>query len=304
MHHCVCLSGVHAKRRPSFEKSLEGVASEIAAQWHPTRNGTITPRDVYSQSGQKVWWKCPEGPDHEWEATPDSRVGKGSGCPCCSGRQVSVTNSLATVAPEIAAQWHPTLNGTTTPNDVVSQSHQKVWWKCPEGPDHEWEARPADRVGGGSGCPCCCGRQVSVTNSLATVAPEIAAQWHPTLNGTTTANDVVSQSNQKVWWKCPAGPDHEWEATPASRVGGGNGCPCCSGRQVSVTNSLATVAPEIAAQWHPTLNGTTTPNEVVSQSHQKVWWKCPEGPDHEWEARPADRVGGGNGCPCCSGRQA
>ena len=55
-------------------------------------------------------------------------------CPCCCGRQVSVTNSLATVAPEIAAQWHPTLNGTTTPNDVVSQSGQKVWWKCPEGP--------------------------------------------------------------------------------------------------------------------------------------------------------------------------
>ena len=303
MHHCVCLSEAHKKRRLPFEKSLEGVAPEIASQWHPTRNGTITPRDVYSRSHQKVWWKCPEGPDHEWEATPHNRLRGGKGCPCCCGRQVSVTNSLATVAPEIAAQWHPTLNGTTTANGVVSQSNQKVWWKCPEGPDHKWEATPASRVGGGNGCPCCCGRQVSVTNSLATVAPEIAAQWHPTLNGTATPNDVVSQSHQKIWWKCPEGPDHEWEATPASRVGGGNGCPCCCGHQVSVTNSLATVAPEIAAQWHPTLNGTTTPNDVVSQSGQKVWWKCPEGPDHEWEARPADRVGGGKGCPCCCGRQ-
>ena len=58
MHHCVCLSGAHQKRRPPFAKSLEGVAPEIAAQWHPTLNGTITPRDVYSQSNQKVWWKC------------------------------------------------------------------------------------------------------------------------------------------------------------------------------------------------------------------------------------------------------
>ena len=53
----------------------------------------------------------------------------------------------------------------------------------------------------------------------------------------------------------------------------------------SVTKSLATLNPEIADQWHPTQNGDLTPVQVVARSGRNVWWKCSEGPDHEWPAR-------------------
>ena len=90
--------------------------------------------------------------------------------------------SLATSHPEAAAQWHRTKNGNATPADVVAGSHNIAWWRCPKGPDHEWEARIYDRSGS-CGCPFCAGKRVSVTNSFANLRPDLAAEWHPTKNG-------------------------------------------------------------------------------------------------------------------------
>ena len=301
--HLAHVSPVVVTRLPPGSRSLAALAPAVAAQWHPTKNGATTPSDVTANCNTKYWFKCAHGPDHEWEATLNSRVSNGSGCPCCSGRKLSVTNSLATVAPDIAAQWHPTKNGAVNPASVVANSHVKFWFKCDRGPDHAWEATPRNRVAYGSGCPCCSGRKLSVTNSLATVAPHVAAQWHPTKNGAVLPSDVVAHSNQKYWFQCSAGDDHEWQAALHSRVGGNHGCPCCSGRKLSAGTTLAAVAPEVAAQWHPTKNGDIKPDQVMATGRRKFWFKCDRGPDHEWEAALRSRVTDGNGCPCCSGRK-
>ena len=129
--------------------------ADIAAQWHPTRNGTLTPDQIVAGSHRKVWWKCSEGPDHEWATQLSSRTDSGTGCPYCSGKKLSVTNSLASLLPDLAAQWHPTRNGALTPDQIVAGSHRKVWWKCLEGPDPEWEATLHGRAGSGTGCPYC-----------------------------------------------------------------------------------------------------------------------------------------------------
>ena len=47
-------------------------------------------------------------------------------------------------------------------------------------------------------------------------------------------------------------------------------------------NELAAKAPDVAAQWHPTLNGNLTPEMVTPGSHRRVWWQCPLG--HTWKA--------------------
>ena len=46
--------------------------------------------------------------------------------------------SLAETHPEIAKEWHPTLNGDLTPRDFTHGSDKKPWWKCDKGDDHEW----------------------------------------------------------------------------------------------------------------------------------------------------------------------
>ncbi|HEY9740288.1 MAG TPA: zinc-ribbon domain-containing protein, partial [Coleofasciculaceae cyanobacterium] len=67
---------------------------------------------------------------------------------------------LSITHPQLAGQWHPTKNGSLTPDQVVSGSHKKVWWKCSKESDHEWDAAIYSRVGG-RGCPYCGGRKVS-----------------------------------------------------------------------------------------------------------------------------------------------
>ncbi len=71
--------------RVSPEYNLAVLHPDVAAQWHPTKNGDLRPEDVAPRSGKKVWWVCEK--DHEWESTVGSRMGtenrKGSGCPEC-----------------------------------------------------------------------------------------------------------------------------------------------------------------------------------------------------------------------------
>ena len=57
----------------------------IAAQWHPTLNGCLTPDMVTVHSHKKVWWICGEG--HVWQAVIYSRTSvKKCGCPVCAGK--------------------------------------------------------------------------------------------------------------------------------------------------------------------------------------------------------------------------
>ena len=211
----------HHLTRLATQGSLAELNPALAAQWHPTKNGTLTPSDVTIRNGRKVWWLCEQG--HEWKAVIGSRS-SGVNCPICSNHQILVGyNDFATTNPQLAAQWHPTKNGGLTPHDITANNQQKVWWICERG--HEWEAKVANR-NHGCNCPICSGKQVLVGyNDLATTNPDIASQWHPQKNGTLTPQNIVANSNKKVWWICEKG--HEWNTSVAHRSRGRQ-CPECS----------------------------------------------------------------------------
>ena len=54
--------------------SLAETHPELAKQWHPTKNGDITPLDVTLGSRKKVWWKCAVADDHEWNSAVKTRT--------------------------------------------------------------------------------------------------------------------------------------------------------------------------------------------------------------------------------------
>lgn len=198
----------------------------LLAEWHQTLNGELTPDKVAAKSNKKVWWQCDVG--HEYQSTIENRVIIGRGCPYCTNQKVLVGyNDLATTMPDIAAEWHPTLNGDLTPEMVTKGSHRKVWWICEEG--HPYQASIANRTAfKDAGCPCCAGRKAwPGFNDLATKFPAIAAQWHPTLNDDLTPDQVTAGSGRKVWWKCSEG--HVWQASIHNRTGvNKTGCPVCA----------------------------------------------------------------------------
>ena len=74
----------------------------LVLEWHPTKNGNLTPDDYLHKSGKKVWWKCEYG--HEWDARIYSRV-NGSGCPYCGHQLASPDNNLTVYYPELISQW-------------------------------------------------------------------------------------------------------------------------------------------------------------------------------------------------------
>jgi len=205
-------------------------------------------------------------------------------------------NNLQQFYPQIASEWHPTLNGLDKPEQYSYGSHKRVWWfgKC----GHEWEAPIKARVAYKTGCPYCSGNKVlKGFNDLATVYPKLAAEWHPEMNGNVGPDEVISGSSKKFFWLCKKG--HYWDATISSRVTG-RGCRYCSGNAVWVGyNDLQFVNPELAKEWHPTLNGDLTPRDVTYGSTRRVWWRGKCG--HEWEERI--KVRRRFGCPICSGKR-
>ena len=65
------------------DNCLQTINPQLSQQWHPTKNGVLTPRDVTAGSRKKVWWVCNDG--HEWKASVATR-NRGTGCPYCTGQ--------------------------------------------------------------------------------------------------------------------------------------------------------------------------------------------------------------------------
>lgn len=283
-------------RQTLSEYCMRSGKESLLRQWNSARNGPLTPDQVIYGSSKKVWWVCDSG--HEWEAMVKSRVA-GCGCPVCANRRLAPgINDLAAVHPELSKQWHPEKNGALTPSDVMAGSRRKVWWRCEAG--HEWQATVCSRAEG-RGCPVCEGKSVLLgENDLASRYPAIAEQWHPTRNGTLKPTEVTAYSNRRVWWQCAEG--HAYRAPISHRTSREDGCPYCAGRRVLAGfNDLQTQQPQVAAQWHPTLNAPLTPAEVTPGSRRKVWWQCEAG--HVWKAAIYSRTGTQKcGCPVCAGR--
>ncbi|MBQ9032812.1 MAG: zinc-ribbon domain-containing protein, partial [Parasporobacterium sp.] len=157
------------------ENCLASLYPKIAAQWHPEKNGDLTPETVRVETTLRPWWRCEKG--HEWQAKTTARAA-GLGCPVCQELKTYIRgkNDLQTLCPAIAAEWHPTRNDGLTPVDVRAQSNRKAWWICKNG--HEWRATIQGRVVQNSRCPYCAGRKVMQgINDLATLFPDVAAEW-------------------------------------------------------------------------------------------------------------------------------
>ena len=95
--------------------------------------------------------------------------------------------------PGLALEFHPTKNGDLVPSDVVAGTHRKIWWLCKDC-EHEWVNTGSHRTSRDQGCPSCAGKAVHIDgrNSLASLRPNYASEWHPEKNGDLTLSDVIS----------------------------------------------------------------------------------------------------------------
>ncbi len=300
------------KKKIKEKGSLQDNNPVLSKEWHPYRNGTLTPADVLSNSSKYAWWKCPTC-GYEWRSRIYSR-NIGIGCPVCAG-QVTVAgiNDLATTNPELLEEWDYEKNTILPESIMAGSSKKKVWWKC-KTCGNEWLATPSNRKKG-IGCPIC-GQKKKVASykrnavqrrgSLLDLSPDFLSEWDYELNKTCTPADFTIHSGNKVWWKCKK-CGNSWEASIAHRADG-RGCPKCGKMEVAKKlvaasaekGSIDITNPDIAEEWDYQKNDPLKPSDLSIGSNRKVWWKC-KVCGHEWYATPHSRVKGRmRGCPECS----
>lgn len=272
------------KKKPKIqplEKGLNDLATvnpTLAAEWHPTKNGNLTPEDVKAISSHRAWWQCPADPSHVWDNRITHRNTGHGGCTKCGPAKLERgVNDLATVNPTLAEEWHPTKNGKLAPQNIKASSRRKVSWlgKC----GHEFDQIIGDR-NAGNGCPTCSGRVLLAgLNDLATVNPDAAKDWHPTLNGKLTPQDVRANEGRSVWWQCPLKPHHTWEAMVSSR-NYGTLCPHCphktSKAEDTVREYIESLGYEVQSSNRKVLKGKEIdiyiPNLKVGIEFNGVYW--------------------------------
>ena len=193
---------------------------KIALQWHPVKNGNLTPQQTTSGSHKKVWWKCLHG--HEWLSTIYNRTCGKNNCPFCSGQKTSPEKSIQATHPTLSLQWHS--KNSVMPIEISAKSNKKVWWQCLKHPEHQWKESVCNMTRPNQGCPFCSGHRVCSTNCLSTTHPELMAEWSS--KNTLSFDKVSAGSNYKIWWICSK-CNHEWMAKIAHRTTG-SGCPGCN----------------------------------------------------------------------------
>ena len=269
-----------------MKNSLAEMRPELVTEWSP-RNLPIRPDEISYGSKKIYWWRGACG--HEWEASAKARS-QGEKCPLCAGKRIIPgVNDLASLMPELAAEWSKK-NPIPATAVGVGSHNQAIWnGKC----GHEWKAVIRSRAGG-AGCPYCSHNLVLPGfNDLEFLFPEVAVEWS-TANLPLLPSQVTAFSNKKISWICEKG--HEWDALISTRSYGSK-CPYCSGIKVLAGfNDLGTTHSQLIAEWSEK-NASILPSEVNSKSTKNVWWNC-KACGNEYMAIIKSRVQG-LCCPVC-----
>lgn len=140
-------------RKVCASNCLESTHPNIASEWHPSKNGTLSPRDIVAGTHKKAWWQCPADTTHVYYSNIYDRIYKQAGCPYCASKLVCKSNCLSTTHPKLALEWDCDKN-KLTPEQVLYGSTKKFWWRC-SSCNYCWKSTINNRSNGATGCPKC-----------------------------------------------------------------------------------------------------------------------------------------------------
>lgn len=268
------------------ETDLATVNPTLAAEWHPTKNGGLTPHDVKAQSNKKVWWLCAKG--HEYEAQIKNRH-HGIGCPVC-------WNESHTSFPEQAIFFYLSQYCTAKSREIVCGKEIDIYLpnlKCGIEYDGTYfhssdyakdKELNKDIVLNLNGIRMFHVKESNDNYVVGQTIYYVYNQKHSNLNwviqsllnaiGIIADNIDVANDMSQIYEQY-----------------------ICREKE----RSLANKCPELSKEWNYSKNGKLTPDMVGHASNKIVWWICEE--QHEWRSSIANRSHG-NGCPYCSGIMA
>lgn len=284
------------------EESFGFLYPDLLKEWDYEKNGELDPFAITSGSQRKVWWKCENG--HSWETHVHVRTA-GHGCPQCkSGSMTSFAEQLFFIA---CQQMFPECDVI---NRYITSFGEEIDIYIPQ---LSLGLEPGNWVLHKKKYEKDLAKREKCKENgirLVTIYDEYKEDSNPFDNDYYTEDKFFGNANNyllirdilKDLFKDTHGilaefwSDEYWKNMAYSARSAAN-------KAVSdPSRSLAEVAPEIAAEWHPTLNGDLRPENVYSKGYQIAYWICPKG--HEYQAPVYDRVNDGRGCGICSKRVA
>lgn len=282
------------KNRISQIGSLLDNNPEIAAEWHPTKNGELLPSQVLPNSNQKVWWKCKKG--HEWKAVIQHR-NKGIGCPHCANElqtsfpeqvlffyfsKITRTENRFLLSPRTEIDVYlPNLNIAIEYDGIRFHGSEKAQAK---------EARKNKQLSE-KGITLFRVKETEVKENVSDTENVIYCHYSANF---AYLNDVVQKLLARINaitnsnYIIDVDVDRDRAIIYTQYI------------EMEKANSLLAVRPDIASEWHPTKNHDLQPSHVTPHSNKVVWWKCVNG--HEWESSVNNRTNR-NGCPFCSNKK-
>lgn len=268
-------------------------------------NNRLPSSKVPLYSREKAWWEC-QICHYQFERGVVYQARQNGQCPRCLLSKQNKAKHLGLTHPEVAKTLIHEKNKGWEAIHLTASSNRKLWWRCPTC-HRPFETRVSERIKTNR-CAYCARRKVSTLNALASNNPELAKEWHPTLNGDVHPHEVAVNSNRVFWWKCSY-CGHSWKSACKTRNLQQTKCPACEKKRRSTLEfylqknqekSLFARCPEISQQWHPFKNQPLQPSEIGPYTQKKVWWHC-EACGHDWleSVIKRTRTIKGRACPSC-----
>ena len=291
-------------------KGINDLASthpNIAKEWHPTKNGNLTPYDVTYGQRKQVWWMCQQG--HEYQSSINNRTNKeNTQCPICySGRQTSFAEQafyyyLKQLYPDAINRFKADFLGKMELDIYIPSTHIAIeydgeaWHKnekvdrerkkyqiCKEHEIYLIRLKEKDYTGEKNADECFIFPDLYRAKKLDYIIPKLLNKLDTkivdiyNINNTWIKNYDVNIKRDRIKILSCFATQHK-------------------------KDSFAEKCSEIAKEWHPTKNENLTPYMFKPHSNHKVWWKCSEC-GYEYEATIGHRVSG-TGCIKCSTKRS
>ena len=284
------------------KNDLQTTHHEISKEWHPTKNGDLTPQKVSYGCGKKVWWICSQG--HEYQATVNHRTGKmGTNCPICySGRQTSFAEQaffyyIKKMYPDAINRYKaPFLDKMELdifiPSIKIAIEYDGMAWHKENKCNREQKKYKICRA-----------------NDIYLIRlREKECNYKNVADECISISNLYKQENldayiPRVLLKLDVSISRLWGNQklifPSYDVD-------IKRDRVKILNEYRTeykkesfgdLYPEIAKEWHPEKNKELTPYMFKPMSDHKVWWKCSKC-GYEYEATIGHRTYG-YGCMKC-----
>ena len=279
---------------PGFN-DLATTNPELSQEWHPTKNGILTPKKVTRGSGKKVWWLCPMG--HEYQATLLARNGGfGVGCPkCYSRRQTSfaeqaVYHYIKKIFPDAINGFKASFLGKMEldiyiPSIRWAVEYDGMAWHNEKTKEREIRKYKACKENG--------------IKLYRLKEDEIEKQYDGTYDSAMHTEDMwtsekLNQTIYSLLLELCHGPfminfpiDVEKDRFSIME-----------NMKVKLDESIAVKYPLLVKEWDYEKNGTLKPENVSHGMQTKVWWKC-SSCGISFQANISSRCSG-TGCPKCA----